>query len=189
MNDGEFEDAVNFVLAKEGGFVNTPNDSGGATNFGISLRFLQSISQERLRKYGIFCEPTIHDIEMLTLEKAKEIYKGEFWDVTDFAAIGYWKLRRYVFDMAVNHGVNQAVKILQRATWGATEMYGLLADDGIMGKKTLARVNTMCGTPLFRDRLISSICTERAGFYRMLAEIRPKDRENLHGWLGRCYTF
>lgn len=188
MIDGDFEDAVNFVLAREGGFVDSPNDSGGVTNMGISLRFLQLISSDRLRKYGIFGDPTIDDIKLLTVEKVKEIYRGEFWDAANFGALGYWKLRRYVFDMAVNHGINQAIKILQRATWGAAEMYGYVQDDGILGAKTIQCVNNLCD-PRLCGMIIAAICSERAGFYRLLAQIRPKDKENLHGWLERCYTF
>ena len=189
MIDGDFEDAVNFVLAREGGFVDSPNDAGGATNFGISLRFLQSISPERLRKYGIFGDPTVDDIRLLTREKAKEIYRGEFWELADFTGIALWTLRRYVFDMAVHHGIGQAIKILQRAVWAAMGMYGAIADDGILGVKTLSKVNSLCSTTYFREKLIAAICAERAGFFRLLTEIRPKDRENLHGWLERCYTF
>jgi hypothetical protein len=34
-----------------------------------------------------------------------------------------------------------------------------------------------------------ALMAEHAGFCRLLAEIRPKDREFLNGWLKRCYRF
>ena len=33
----DFNDAIPTVLRHEGGFVDSPNDPGGATNFGVSL--------------------------------------------------------------------------------------------------------------------------------------------------------
>ena len=39
---GNFEKAHEFTSRWEGGYVNHAADPGGATNFGISLRFLKS---------------------------------------------------------------------------------------------------------------------------------------------------
>jgi lysozyme family protein len=35
------EEALQFILHWEGGFINDPKDPGGATQYGISFRFLE----------------------------------------------------------------------------------------------------------------------------------------------------
>ncbi|UCD23789.1 MAG: hypothetical protein JSW51_12245, partial [Gemmatimonadota bacterium] len=42
----KFDWALACVLHHEGGFVNNPNDPGGATDFGVSLRFLRSVGED-----------------------------------------------------------------------------------------------------------------------------------------------
>jgi lysozyme family protein len=182
-----FDSAVIAVLEAEGGYSNRPSDSGGATNFGISLRFLREIPAERLRKYGIFEPLDDNTIKNLTQAQAVMIYRHEFWEAAHIDQLVDFVVAGYVLDMCVLHGIGQGIKILQRATWAAMGVYEYIEDDGIMGKQTVLVVNQICSSPLTHEDLIVALCAERAGFCRMLAEIRPKDRENLHGWLKRCY--
>jgi lysozyme family protein len=185
------DDAIAFVLSNEDGFVDNPNDSGGATNFGLSLRFLRQIPADRLRKYGIFTPPellTVVDIKHMDVGQAKIIYKGEFWDNARYAEIDSQSGANYVFDMAVLHGENQAIKILQRALWAARIKKGFITDDGVLGSLTIESVNVFthgCGGLYLQ--LESALMAERAGFCRLLCEINPKNREFLDGWLNRCY--
>jgi lysozyme family protein len=184
----EFSDAVEFVLAAEGDmFTNDPADSGGATRYGISLRFLREIPPERLKRYGIFGEPTLADVEYLTRPQAILIYEWEFWVQAPFDLINHQPLCNYVFDLCVLHGMGQGIRILQRATWAVTGVHEWLDDDGIMGSKTVIGVNAILANHHVRDILVAAIMAERAGFCRMLAEQRPKDGKYLHGWLKRCY--
>lgn len=182
-----FDMAVEKVLSAEGGYSDRPNDSGGATNHGISLRFLREIPDERLRKYSIFEAPNEETIKHLTVDQAKLIYKGEFWLAAQLDHLNDPIVASYVMDMVVLHGIGQGVKILQRATWAVTRIYNYLTDDGVMGHDTITAVNQLCASGIDHECLMSALCSERAGFCRMLVEIRPKDRENLHGWLERCY--
>jgi lysozyme family protein len=178
--------AIDYVLLREGGFVDNAADSGGATNFGLSLRFLRSLKSENLRRYGIFESAeelgigTVHD---LTVEQAKLIYKGEFWDEAPFANIESQKLCNYYYDMCVNMGLHQATQLLQRALW--TTCAGInhttLRDDGILGQRTIGYVNEC------KEELLPILVDMRVGFYKQLVESKPKDREFLNGWLNRCY--
>jgi len=112
----DWDDAIAFVLAQEGGYVNDPNDPGGETNFGISKKAF----------------PTL-DIKNLTVEHAKTLYRHHYWDACQCD-----KLPRAIaiglFDSAVNQGVGTAIKILQRALGGLTV-------DGVIGPKTIAAAN------------------------------------------------
>lgn len=179
--------AIEFVLSNEGGFVDNANDPGGATNFGISLRFLREIPVERMRKYGIFKVGNglqVDDIRNLTRDQAILIYEGEFWDQAPFAQLEEPLFCSYVFDMCVNHGIAQGIKILQRAIWAVYEKreYAGITDDGILGTDTLHQCDVISGSDL-RTALVA----ERAGYMRLLAAINPKDKEFLNGWLDRCY--
>ena len=117
-----FDAAFEKLIGHEGGYVNHPEDPGGATKFGISQR---SYPGENIRD--------------MTLDRAKEIYQRDFWgpvgcDVAPDA------IRFDLFDMAVNSGVRAATKMLQRVV-GATE-------DGIIGPLTLQAIQSMPGPRL-----------------------------------------
>ncbi len=183
----EFKPALDFVLAVEGDkFTNDPADSGGATLCGISLRFLREIPEERLKRYGIFGQPSIADVEQLTPSQVELIYEWEFWALASFERLHYQPLASYVFSMCVMHGMAQGIRMLQRAIWAVIQAMSLV-DDGILGSKTLARVNSLVAMDHTRDILVAALMAEHAGFCRMLAEQRPKDGKYLHGWLERCY--
>jgi len=173
-----FESAVEWVLENEGGLNETVchADPGGLTNFGISLRFLREVPWDRLRKYGIFYNDMDEDvIRSLTREQAINIYRGEFWDFFRFSEIEDQRLATYVFDTAINPNPATAFRCLQRATWTYFG-YESLKDDGVMGSKTLAKVNA-CGILLMRPMM-----SERAGWYRDHA-----NGKFLDGWLRRAY--
>jgi lysozyme family protein len=185
---GNFDEAVTFVLKNEGGFVNSEKDPGGATNFGISLRLLRNLSVETLRKCGIFrCGNmlTVDDVANLTVDQAKLVYRYVFWDAAPFQEIMSQGLCNYIFDMAVQHGINQAVKIAQRALWTfymEREAEGVI-DDGILGELTLTALNSAVAE--YSLVLIG----ERTGFMRLLVAIKPEEKGFLNGWIDRCYRW
>lgn len=109
-----FETAIERVLTSEGGYVNNPDDPGGETRYGIAKRSYPSV-----------------DIRALTREAAIEIYRRDFWQRVQ----GDDLPRQFAFqalDAAVNHGVGNAVRWMQRAAG--------VADDGNFGPVTLAAV-------------------------------------------------
>lgn len=99
----------------EGGYVNHPKDPGGETKFGISKRAYPYL-----------------DIKNLTMEKAHEIYKKDYWDMVNADSLPPY-LRLTVFDSAINQGVGAACGMLQAALG--------LPIDGIIGPKTIERVH------------------------------------------------
>jgi type VI secretion system secreted protein VgrG len=183
----EFEPALEYVLESEGGFSDKPSDSGGATNKGISLRFLRSIPAERLNQYAIFENPTLNDIRNLTHGQVSLIYRREFWEHAPFQEITNQNFCNYIFSMTVLHGISQGIKLTQRAIWAVMGCKDYIADDGIMGRQTLLAINSFGFDRELNTAFTVALCAEHAGFCRLLAEIRPKDRENLNGWLNRCY--
>ncbi len=177
----EFEQAVQFVLRNEGGLSENVNDAGGITNFGISLRFLREVPGDRLRRYGIFEPIDEHTIKNLTLDQAKLIYRGEFWDGNNFDQIFSQVLCNYIFDCAVAHGISPAVKIVQRAMWATAFERNFINDDGMMGSNTIGYINS------FGDELLLALVAIRSEIYRTLTIVNAKNLANLDGWLNRCY--
>ena len=111
----DFNKAFDRVIGHEGGYVNHPRDPGGETNWGVTKRTAQA--------YGYN-----GDMRSMTRDQAKAIYKRGFWDkvggdtLPDAVAF-------QLFDAAVNHGIGNAVRFMQRALG--------VADDGIVGNITL----------------------------------------------------
>lgn len=182
----EFSQAINLVMGNEGGFINHPSDPGGATNFGISMRFLKSLGVERLRKYGFFDDLTVKSIEEMSHDQAIAIYFGEFWEPIPLFKIQNQDIANYVFDCCVHHGQSRGIKILQRALWAAYKKKGIVADDGILGNKTLGAIGVV--TPY----LLSCLMAERAGYIRSIAngsDGSDISEEFINGWLNRAYRF
>lgn len=98
-----FNDCVNRVLKDEGGYSNDPNDSGGPTNRGITL--------SDLRRYKR--NATVQDIENLSVDEAKSIYKQCYWDSLSCddlsSGVDYT-----CFDYGVNSGVGKPRKLLKK---------------------------------------------------------------------------
>lgn len=124
-----FDLAFERVVGHEGDFTDDPKDRGNWTTGVIGQ------GQCNGTKYGIsaMSYPDL-DIKNLTVDRAKLIYKRDFWDRAQAdqydAAIAY-----QLFDIAVNNGSGNAIRMLQRAV--------NVADDGQMGPRSLGAVKAM----------------------------------------------
>lgn len=110
-----FDTMIERILSHEGGYVNHPSDPGGETNWGISKRSYPN-----------------EDIKNLTRDGAKTIYKKDFWDVIEGDKLPDGIAFQFL-DSAVNSGISQSIRFLQRAIG--------VADDGHFGsvsKKTMS---------------------------------------------------
>lgn len=175
------EAAINYVLANEGNLSEDAKDPGGITKYGISLRFLREIPSDRLKVYGVFEPITENTIRELTISQAKLIYAGEFWSQAPFDRILNQAIGNYLFDMCVNHGMGQGIKMLQRALCACEAKRDYVKDDGILGDDTIAAVNRFC------FMLLPAMRSQRDEYYRHLAALNPKQQGELDGWLNRCY--
>jgi lysozyme family protein len=183
-----FDRAIEVVLKHEGGYVDHPSDPGGATNYGVSLRFLKAeIADGRLDAeiydYDDDRDIDADDIKALTRDDAIAAYRARFWDphgwdrFHDIIAIK-------AFDLSVNMGPRQAIKLLQRACKACSQD---IADDGIMGPitvRTVQRVEEDLGPFSLRAALRS----EAAGFYRSLIAGNSKFAAFQNGWMRRAYS-
>lgn len=168
-----FDKCLDHTLLWEGGKVNDPDDPGGATNCGISLRFLTSTGDIDKYDFDNDGDLTPVDIMNLTHKQVATLYREYFWndlydDLQESLAIK-------LFDLGVNMGPKQAVKLLQQEL-------GCRPYDGIYG--LLTHRWTQCTQKDALELLIA----RAARFYFDLANKRPKSRKYLYGWLRRCYS-
>ncbi len=155
-SDFIFETAFEKTIGHEGGYVNDPADPGGETKFGISKRSYSGL-----------------DIANLTLERAKEIYKRDFWDHPGFSGIRDAELAIKLFDLGVNFGTGRVIKFLQEAT----NLFETgLKVDGDLGPKTLKCINGF----RYPKALISGLEIIAGNYYISLGRQRF-----LAGWLIR----
>lgn len=165
-----YETAFKEVLKWEGGFNEHPNDPGGATNFGISLRFYQENIDPMAGRLTIL---------NLTKDDAKAIYKTHFWDKGGYDLLPHI-IGVKLFSFAINMGQKRANKILQRAIRAAGKN---IKDDGIIGKETLDAL--MVCDPYC---VLAALKSEAAGRYRWLVLNNPNLKVFLTGWLNRAYS-
>ena len=111
-----FDQAFDRLLDHEGGYVNDPRDPGGKTNWGITIAVARA-------------EGYAGSMRELPRETAKRIYRARYWSPLRADELPD-SVRFDVFDAAVNHGVSQSARWLQRAV--GTE------PDGVIGAATVA---------------------------------------------------
>ena len=116
------------IVTREGGFVNDPNDPGGATNFGVTIHTMRRLGLD-LTGDGQVNEA---DVRALTRAQAVEIFLDHYHHRPGIGALPE-VLQPSVFDMMVNAGTN-AVRILQRLL---VDMGHDLDVDGVIGPQTI----------------------------------------------------
>lgn len=143
--DRNFARALTLVLRHEGGFVNHPNDPGGATNKGVTLA--------TFRRY-VKPNGTIEDLKRITDEQVATVYRRHYWDAVLGAELPDG-VDYAVFDFAVNSGVSRAARYLQ-AVVGATQ-------DGVIGPATIKAARSAGPTEVIQD-----LCDRRLAFLKGL---------------------
>ena len=170
-----FEHALHLVLQHEGGFVNHPQDPGGATNKGITLRTYEDF----LTPEGVVPESyviTVDHLRDIHDSEVEEIYKTMYWDKIWGDKLPHG-LDIALFDFAVNSGPARAVKELQKIFWECKT-------DGIMGPETFQNVEgakDQPDTPTVNSTL-ALLSEKRTKFLRTLKHYEHFGR----GWEKRC---
>jgi lysozyme family protein len=173
--------AIPFVLEHEGGFVDDPVDAGGATNWGISLRWLKSLG---LDDGDVDGDGDIdwHDVRRMTRAQATELYFRKWWQPGPYERLDR-PVGAKLFDLAINMGSKPAFRLLQRALRAHGQS---VIDDGIIGPRTLTAAQLAAGKH-GPESLSSTLGSEAAGFYRELIALKPVREKYRAGWLARAY--
>lgn len=140
-----FNLCLDSVLRHEGGFVNHPQDPGGPTNMGVTLKAWEEFTGK---------PATLDDIRNLTSHAVTDFYREKYWQAVqaDRMPVG---VDLCLFDFAVNSGPPRAIRCLQRVVG--------VPVDGIVGPVT--RGATHSTNPV---DIINEMCDSRLGFLQSL---------------------
>lgn len=112
--DELFKKALKFVLKWEGGYVNNPDDKGGATNKGITqYTFNLWLNEKRL---------SIRDVRFITDTEICEIYYERYWKRAGCDKMSP-KFALLAFDTAVNMGIARVNQFMKAAQWKYPEKF------------------------------------------------------------------
>jgi lysozyme family protein len=173
------------IVAREGGYVDDPDDPGGATNHGVTIHTLRRLGLDLTGDGKV----TTSDLRKLTRADAARIFIEEYFSRP---RIGWLPeaLQASVFDMNVNAGV-RSVRLLQRLL---TEMGFACAEDGLIGP--LTRERAFAAARAAPDHLADAYGISRRNYYYALADRRPASRKYARrqdggkgGWITRAEDF
>lgn len=151
-----FQEAIEKTLAHEGGYVNDPDDAGGETNFGISKRSFPA-----------------EDIKNMTIERAKEIYRVNYWNPVKGDQIENQQVAESIFDFAVNAGTVPAIVLAQRVVD--------VEDDGKIGPVTIQEINKFNAS-----HFLAAYTVEKVRRYTEIVKRHPKKIKYYLGWIDRA---
>ncbi|MFL6721411.1 MAG: glycoside hydrolase family 108 protein [Sphingomonas sp.] len=170
---------IDALIDREGGYVNHPDDKGGATCFGIT---------EAVARAQGFAGP----MRQLPREQAAAIYRRLYWLRPRFDEVAKRSERvaAELFDTGANMGPAVAVTFLQRALTALNRNgkdYPDLTPDGRIGPTTLAALDAFLaarGVGSGETVLLRALEALQGERYLRLAERRPANKAFLYGWLA-----
>lgn len=162
MSLNNFKKCLPIILESEGGYVNHPQDPGGATNMGITFKTLKDYRAS----IGLH-STTVDDVKGLAPHTVEAIYRKNYWDRVEGDNLPSG-VDLVGFDGAVNSGVSRGAKWIQSAA-GATA-------DGKIGPKSLLAISLK--DP---EAIVKSACAKRMGFLKSLNTFSTFGR----GWTAR----
>lgn len=177
MSFSAFDSAFNDVLGIEGRYSDNPNDSGGATKYGITERVARANGYRG-------------DMRALTEAEARVIAKNQYWDTLrlDMVAAASPAIAREMFDTGYNMGIGVAGKALQRALNAFNHRgadYPDVEVDGLVGPLTVDGLRAYLAR---RGRegegvLLRAMNALQGVRYIELSEARQKDEDFVYGWI------
>jgi len=173
------------IIRREGGYVNDPDDPGGATNFGVTIGTMRRLGLDLDGDGRI----TSQDVKKLKMEQAADIFIQQYFNEPRIDLLP-GPLQPSVFDMNVNAG-SRSIKILQKLLRKFDEP---VAVDGGIGPQTAgAAARALAKAP---DSFVDAYGIARRNYYYRLADRRPALRKFARrrdggkgGWIKRAEEF
>jgi lysozyme family protein len=177
-----FKNAILFVLRNEGGYSDDKADKGGATNLGISTRFLK-LTKEDIDGDGHITEK---DVLALTKERAVGLYKKYFWSHYKLDNIRDLIVGRKALDLFVNMRGKAAAKIIQQA---CVDCGSKIKVDGVLGQRSFYAVNRLGDFTNTHGQLIDAIIDNQIKHYNAIVKNDKTQSKFLKGWINRAKRF
>lgn len=183
------DEIITDILRREGGYVDDADDKGGATNRGISLKYMRGIGLD-LDGDG---DVDKDDVKLVTEEEARSLFKKDFFLTPRINTLPT-PLHPFMFDYAVNSGPGRAIITLQetvnyaakKAPWLLT--YNPVVVDGGIGPKTRAATEQAYNAMGY-DNFVNALVEARVSFVTAIVEADPTQRRFLKGWIKRAREF
>jgi len=172
-----FNQALNDVFKHEGGFSNLTYDHGGATNYGISLRFLKSVIDGDINGDGHI---NLTDIRALTPVTATTFYHVYFWQHYRLGEIHDQRVATKLFNCFVNMRGKTAALIAQRA---ANDLRANVVEDGVLGTQSFSAINE-----LDHQKLFDCIKWRMWQTYRAIIDHDVSQEQFANGWSNRAFS-
>ena len=160
------QDIAQEIVAREGGYVNDPDDPGGATKYGVTIGTMRRLGIDLTGDGRV----TTADVKQLTIVQAREIFVRHYFETPRIGALPDM-IQASVFDMYVNAGSN-GVRILQKLL---NDMGQSLTVDGVIGPNTIAAAQwAVRAAP---DHFADAYGIARRDYYYALADRRAASRK------------
>ena len=173
------------IVAREGGFVNDPDDPGGATNHGVTIGTLRRLGLDKTGDARV----DVADVQALTPADAERIFIRHYFEAPRIGTLPA-VVQASVFDMYVNAGSN-AVRILQQLL---RQMGYAVTVDGAIGPQTAGAARQAAEVDALALRDAYGVA--RRNYYFRLADRRPASRKYARtraggkgGWIRRAEAF
>lgn len=168
-----FASSFERIIAIEGErYTNDPNDRGGPTKWGITLRTLSAYRHQ---------EVTAEEVKNLSKEEAKAIYKNLYWDKLNLDQALYQSVADVLFDAGVNFGPPVAASRAQEIL--VNKFHRVLPVDGVIGKRTISELNL-----LEPKQFIYQFALATAQKYCDIVRSDPSQLRFLKGWINRSFN-
>jgi lysozyme family protein len=172
------DNALDAIIAREGGYVNDPADRGGETRYGITVAVARQSGYDGPMKD-------------LPLDLAKNIYADQYWRRPGFSRVSQVseRLAERMLDCGINMGPSVSTGFLQRALNALSqngELYEMLTRDGAYGDRTHSALRAYIrarGRSGGEQVLITAFNGLQTQRYIELTEGRPQNARFTFGWL------
>lgn len=163
MKPGELLEAA-FTRAKKVGFVNDPNDTGGATMVGVTIGAYRSYCRYKGQK-----TPSVQDLKNIPYKVWRDIVYTMYWNKWKADTIQDQSIANMVVDWVWHSGAGTIKKV--QALLGVTA-------DGIVGPKTIVALNNA------KD-INTKIYNTRKAYFESIVMRNPSQKKWLNGWMNR----
>jgi lysozyme family protein len=160
------------IVEREGGFVNHPNDRGGPTKYGVTIKTLEDWRMD---------EVTIADVQSLTIEKAFKIYRAKYFTKPKISQLPE-AIHETMLDCSVHSGPSRAVKIMQACICETGIASPVI--DGRIGPMTITAAKMVIDA-MGPATTNSALIEQRRMFFERIIERDPTQEVFRKGWMNR----